>query len=255
VSGTDIRRPWGQLSTAAEPSFAPSRELDFEMELGFWIGEGNRIGQRIPIAQASEAIFGYSLVNDWSARDIQRWEYQPLGPFLSKSFATSVSPFVITPEALAPFRVAARSRPEGEPQPLPYLHDPTDQVEGALDIQVETFCEGQCIAASNTRHLYWTPAQMVTHHASNGCSLRPGDLIASGTISGPEKEARGSLLEITRRGESPLKLADGRTRVFLEDGDEVVLSAWCHRQGLASIGFGQCQGRVLPSDGGLLRGV
>ncbi len=259
VSGAAVKRPNGQTLPpgASEPSFGPSKRLDYELELGIWIGEGNARGEAIPIAEAGSHIAGFCLLNDWSARDVQAWEYQPLGPFLSKSFATSVSPWVVTAEALEPFRCAQPPRPEGDPRPLPYLWDERDQQAGALDIELEVLLltdamreQGlapQRIALSNTLNMYWTVAQMVAHHSVNGCSLQPGDLFGSGTLSGERPESFGSLLELTQGGKQPLHLPSGETRTFLEDGDEIILKARCRRDGYPSIGFGECRGRVLPA--------
>ncbi|MFI8742431.1 fumarylacetoacetase [Stutzerimonas zhaodongensis] len=258
VSGVTVKRPNGQTMPpgASEPSFGPSKRLDHELELGIWIGAGNARGESIPIGEASSHVAGFCLLNDWSARDLQAWEYQPLGPFLSKSFATSVSPWVVTPEALEPFRCAQPVRPEGDPQPLPYLFDEQDQQQGALDIELEVLLlteamrdkgqPAQRIALSSTKNMYWTVAQMVAHHSVNGCSLQPGDLFGSGTLSGSSPESLGSLLEITQGGKQPLELPSGETRTFLEDGDEIILKARCRRDGQASIGFGECRGRVMP---------
>lgn len=253
VSGTEIHRPRGQTKdeSASTPSFGPARELDFELEVGAFLGTGNALGEPIPAAQAQQHVFGLCLVNDWSARDIQRWEYVPLGPFLSKSFATTVSPWVVTLDALEPFRVAG---PEQRPTPLPYL-----QVEGeqAYDMVLEVwlqsaamratarFQEPHRICATNYRHLYWSIAQQVAHHSIGGCNLRPGDLLASGTISGPGPGERGSLIEITWRGSNPLSLPNGETRAFLEDGDRVVLTAWCQGPRYR-VGFGTAEGMVVP---------
>jgi fumarylacetoacetase len=258
ASGTPVRRPSGQTRDGdADPKFGPSKALDYELELGFYVGAGNRLGERVPIAQAEDHIFGLSLLNDWSARDIQAWEYQPLGPFLGKSFATSLSPWVVTMEALAPFRVAAFLRPEGDPAPLPYLSDDDDQEYGGLSVNLEVSLQSAkmreagispCILSrSNVRDLYWTVAQMLTHHASNGCNLRPGDLLASGTVSGEAKSARGCLLELTSRGQEPLTLPNGEQRKFLEDGDEVILRGFCETQGFRRIGLGACRGTVMPA--------
>ncbi|SDL15287.1 fumarylacetoacetase [Pseudomonas indica] len=259
VSGAAVKRPNGQTLApgASEPSFGPSKRLDYELELGIWIGEGNARGEAIPIAEAGSHVAGFCLLNDWSARDVQAWEYQPLGPFLSKSFATSVSPWVVTAEALEPFRCAQPPRPEGDPRPLPYLWDERDQQAGALDIELEVLLltdamreQGlapQRIALSNTLNMYWTVAQMVAHHSVNGCSLQPGDLFGSGTLSGERPESFGSLLELTQGGKQPLHLPSGETRTFLEDGDEIILKARCRRDGYPSIGFGECRGRVLPA--------
>jgi fumarylacetoacetase len=256
VSGAAIRRPTGQLGPRGDepPGFGPSRALDYELEVGAFLGPGNGLGAPIPLAEAGRHVFGLCLVNDWSARDLQRWEYQPLGPFLSKSFATSLGPWVVTAEALAPFRVPASARPEGDPEPLPYLRHEDDAARGGIDLHLEVRLssarmrrEGHApilVSRSNLRDLYWTLAQMVAHHSSNGCNLRPGDLIASGTVSGPEKENRGCLLERTWRGSEPLGLPSGEERRFLEDGDEVTLSGHCERDGFARIGLGECRGVV-----------
>ncbi|WP_416770481.1 fumarylacetoacetase [Pseudomonas sp. RHF3.3-3] len=258
-SGTEVRRPKGQTLPAgqSEPVFGPCARLDYELELGIWIGQGNAMGDSIAIADAAEHIAGFCLLNDWSARDVQAWEYQPLGPFLSKSFVTSISPWVVTAEALEPFRKAQPARPEGDPQPLPYLLDPRDQETGALDIELEVLLQTEAmreqqlpplrLALSNTLHMYWTVAQMVAHHSVNGCQLQPGDLFGSGTLSGPEAGQFGSLLEITEGGKKVVELPSGEVRRFLEDGDEVILRARCHREGFASIGFGECRGRILPA--------
>jgi fumarylacetoacetase len=244
ISGTPVRRPRGQL---AEGNFGPSRELDYEVEVGAFLGPGNAMGEPIPVGEARRHIAGVCLVNDWSARDIQRWEYQPLGPFLAKNFATSVSPWVVTAEALAPFWTDAA--PHDVPV-LPYLQEVGP---GALDVTVEAWLRTGAIrepvrlSRASFRDLYWTPGQMVAHHTSNGCPLRPGDLIASGTVSGPEKENRGCLLELTAKGAEPVNLPDGSRRAFLEDGDEVILTGYCEREGFARIGLGSCAGVVLPA--------
>ena len=259
VSGGDVRRPDGQRKPANEtvPTFGPSRSLDFELELGVWIGPGNALGRPIPIADAASHIAGFCLLNDWSARDVQGWEYQPLGPFLGKSFFTSISPWVVTPEALAPFRIAQAKRPAGDPEPLPYLLDASDQTDGGLDIELEVFLltEGlrakglpaHQLTASNARHLYWTVAQLVAHHSCNGCNLRPGDIFGSGTISGPTGDSLGSMLEISAGGRQPITLASGETRRFLEDGDSVIIQAHCRREGYAGIGFGECRGTIVAA--------
>jgi len=259
VSGTPIRRPHGQWKgpEAELPSFGPSRLLDCELEVGFFVGPGNELGQPIALDEAQDRIFGFTIVNDWSARDLQTWEYQPLGPFLSKSFATTASPWVVTLEALGPFRCAAFRRPEGDPRPLPYLTSKRNEEEGGIDITVELLLESEemrrremppvRLSRGSFRDMYWTPAQMLAHHASNGCNLRPGDLLASGTVSGPDEGSQGCLLEITKRGSRPLKLPSGEERTFLCDGDEVILRAHCQREGFARIGFGECRGVVLPA--------
>jgi fumarylacetoacetase len=256
-SGTPFRRPTGQLPRPDGPVFGPCEKLDYELELGIWIGPGNAQGAPIPIAHAADHIAGFCLLNDWSARDIQAWEYQPLGPFLGKSFATSISPWIVTPEALEPFRIPQPPRPAGDPAPLPYLWDAADQASGGLGLALEAWlvtpgltAQGlppHRIADSHARHMYWTVAQMVAHHSSNGCNLNPGDLFGSGTISGPGREGYASLLEATQGGREPLKLASGEERRFLEDGDEVILRAIARREGFVPIGFGECRGRVLPA--------
>ena len=259
VSGGTLRRPSGQRkpSTETVPSFGPSRSLDYELELGVWIGPGNELGIPVAIADAASHIAGFCLLNDWSARDIQAWEYQPLGPFLGKSFLTTISPWVVTPEALAPFRMAQAPRPAGDPAPLPYLLDAADQAAGALDIELEVFlltpglqAKGlapQRLSVGNARHLYWTVAQLVTHHSSGGCNLRAGDLFGTGTISAPEDGGLGSLLEISAGGRRPIELPSGETRRFLEDGDTVVMQARCRRQGFATIGLGECRGTIAAA--------
>jgi fumarylacetoacetase len=259
VSGTLVRRPSGQAEAAGggAPAFGPSRNLDYELEVGAFLGPGNALGEPVPLAEAESRIFGLCLVNDWSARDLQKWEYQPLGPFLAKSFATSVSPWVVTREALAPYRVPALARPPGDPRPLPYLFHDENETRGGIDVRLEVLLSSKtmrerrlpplAVSRSRLRDLYWTLAQMVAHHTSNGCNLRPGDLIASGTVSGPEDEARGCLLERTWRGIEPLVLPSGEERRFLEDGDEVILRGHCEREGFARIGFGECRGTVVPA--------
>ncbi len=259
ISGSEVKRPCGQTKPpdAAEPVFGPSRMLDYELEVGFFVGEGNQLAETIPLEQAEKHIFGLCLLNDWSARDIQSWEYQPLGPFLGKSFATTISPWVVTLDALAPYRVPAAPRPAGDPKPLPYLWSDADQARGGFDINLEVWLStakmraaGEAavrISLGNMKDLYWTLAQMVTHHASNGCNLRPGDLMATGTVSGATPESVGSLLERTKRGAEPFILPNGEQRKFLEDGDEVILRGWCEREGLPRIGFGECRGIVTTS--------
>ena len=259
ASGTRVRRPNGQVkgATDAPPAYGPSQSLDYESELGMFVGPGNSLGEPVPIASAAEHLFGVCLVNDWSARDIQTWEYQPLGPFLSKSFATTVSPWVVTMEALAPFRAPAFARPAGDPAPLPYLSDPVDQEQGGLEITLEVWLRTQRLrdggapavrlSRASFTGMYWTVAQLLAHHASNGCNLRPGDLLASGTVSGPSKDARGCLLELTWRGSEPLTLPDLETRTFLEDGDEVIMRGYCERDGATRIGFGVCAGEVVAA--------
>jgi fumarylacetoacetase len=285
-SGTPVRRPSGQVKDADKeaPRFGPTRSLDYELELGFFIGPGNSLGAPIPIDAAEDQIFGVCLVNDWSARDIQAWEYQPLGPFLGKSFATSISPWVVTMEALEPYRVSPPPRAAGDPEPLPYLRS-AGQKSSGVEIAGETACatnkpggagiqpaglrpraasafdvtleveltsarmraEGIApmrLSRGNASDLYWTPAQLIAHHTSNGCNLRPGDLLASGTVSGASRESMGCLLEITRRGAEPLALPTGEIRPFLEDGDEITLRGWCERGGFPRISLGACTGRV-----------
>lgn len=259
VSGTDVRRPKGQLKApeAEAPRFAPCERLDYELELGIWVGPGNELGEPVPVGEAAAHVAGYCLLNDWSARDIQAWEYQPLGPFLSKNFASTLSPWVVTPEALAPFRIAQATRPEGDPAPLPYLLDEADQRTGALDLELEVLLSTarmreqglppHRLSLSNTKHMYWTVAQMLAHHTSNGCNLQPGDLLGSGTISAPDPAGFGSLLETTRGGKEPVALPSGESRRFLEDGDEVTLRARARRDGAAPIGFGECRAIILPA--------
>ncbi len=258
-SGVPVRRPRGQAkpADAAVPGFGPSRRLDYELELGVWIGPGNDLGEPIRIDEAPGHVGGYCLLNDWSARDIQAWEYQPLGPFLAKNFASTISAWIVTPEALAPFRIAQPQRPEGDPAPLPYLTDEGDQKEGALDLELEVLLltpglrekglPPHRLALSNARHMYWTVAQMITHHTSNGCNLQPGDLIGTGTISGPDQQSCGSILEATLGGKNPVVLASGEERRFLENGDEVILRARGRRKGYAPIGFGECRATILPA--------
>jgi fumarylacetoacetase len=260
ASGEPVIRPHGQRKApdADAPEFGPSRRLDYELELGIWIGEGNELGQPIPIGEAAEHIAGYCLLNDWSARDLQAWEYQPLGPFLAKNFLTSVSPWVVTPQALEPFRQPTPQRPAGDPQPLAYLDDAGDRERGGLCIQLEvTLTTEKMRSAGLAPHIlsrgsadaamYWSAAQIVAHHSSNGCNLQPGDLIGTGTLSTESEGGLGSLLEISRGGKQPIQLLNGESRSFLEDGDEVTLKAWCESDGAVRIGFGECVGRVVAS--------
>jgi fumarylacetoacetase len=259
VSGTPVRRPRGQLKSpeAEAPVYTESRALDYETEIGCFVGPGNPLGQPVPLERAEDHLFGLTLVNDWSARDIQTWEYQPLGPFLAKSFATTISPWVVTFDALEPYRVPAYQRPAGDPDPLDYLDTALNRSSGGIDVVLEVFLSsvrmrdaGQQparVSRSRMADLYWTVGQMFTHHASNGCNLRPGDLFATGTISGPTREARGCLLELTWRGAEPLVLPNSETRKFLEDGDEVILRASCSRPGGSRIGFGECRGVILSA--------
>ena len=255
-SGSSVRRPNGQRKPPAqsEPDFGPCRGLDYELELGVWIGPGNELGAPIPIGEASRHIAGFCLLNDWSARDIQSWESQPLGPFLAKSLSTLVSPWIVTAEALAPFRVAQPARPSGDPAPLPHLDDPADQANGCFAIAFEVLLRTPKMCADGTTphvlsrangtDLYWTVAQMVAHHTSNGCNLRPGDLFGSGTISGTERGSAGCLLEMTRGGRDPVMLCNGETRTWLDDGDEIILRGQARSPGYASIGLGECRGTV-----------
>jgi fumarylacetoacetase len=259
ASGTAVRRPRGQVAGAPgePPSFVPTRLLDYELEVGAFVGTPNALGVPVGMEEAREHLFGLCLVNDWSARDIQAWEYQPLGPFLGKSFATTVSPWVVTLDALEPFRAPAFPRPQEDPAPLPYLASSDDQQRGGFDVQLEVLLEtprmhqaGEApflLSRSNLRELYWTLGQMVAHHSSNGCNLRTGDLLATGTVTGSATTARGCLLEITARGAQPVVLRNGETRKFLEDGDTVILRGYCEREGAKRIGFGECRGTVLPA--------
>ena len=260
ISGQQVVRPKGQRKPpdAETPDYGPSRRLDYELELGIFVGRGNQLGEAIPIGEAGNHIAGYCLLNDWSARDLQAWEYQPLGPFLAKNFLTSISPWVVTPDALAPFRKAMPPRPDGDPEPLPYLADAIDRERGGLGIKLEVslltmqmrdagmaphiLSKGEAAAA-----MYWSAAQIVAHHSSNGCNLQPGDLIGTGTLSTAEETGLGSLLEISKGGKAPIQLPNGETRSFLEDGDELTMSARCETDGAVSIGFGSCSGRVVPA--------
>jgi len=254
-----VARPLGQLKSPdrAEPVFAPTARLDYELELGAWIAGENDLGEPVPLTQAWDRIGGFSLLNDWSARDIQAWEYQPLGPFLAKNFLSTVSPWVVTAEALAPFRVPQPARPEDDPQPLPYLSDPADRELGALSLRLEASIRSEAmrnagmplhrLSSGPATNMYWTFGQMVAHHTSNGCDLHPGDLLGSGTISGPDPETFGSLMELSQGGKQPIDLPTGERRGFLEDGDELVLSAFAEREGFRSIGLGSCGGIVAPA--------
>jgi len=256
ASGEVVRRPRGQTKedTAQSPEFGPSKLLDYELELGFFVGPGNPLGSPIPVERSEDHVFGFCIVNDWSARDIQKWEYQPLGPFLSKSFMTTISPWVVTLEALEPFRVPACDRPAGDPAPLGYLEWEGDKKRGGIDVALEVYLSTAQmrntevppvrVSRSNFRDMYWTAAQMVAHHTSNGCNLRPGDLLASGTVSGPSRDSLGCLLELTRRGAEPVVFPTGETRRFLQDGDEVIMRAFCEREGFVRVGFGECRGVV-----------
>lgn len=270
ASGEPVVRPSGQRAPAEEggvPTFGPSKLLDYEMEVGVFLASGNSMGQPIGVDEAEAHMLGLCLVNDWSARDIQKWEYQPLGPFLAKSFATTLSPYIVTMEALAPFRCPAFTRAEGDPKPLPHLFSERDQSMGGVDMTVEVLLASEAmreqgmtplrLSIGNFRQMYWTIAQMLTHHASNGCPMQPGDLLASGTVSGPERGSRGCLLELTWDGDAsnpvpgtqrtPIELPTGETRLFLEDGDEVIMRGWCEREGYRRIGFGECTGVVAAA--------
>jgi fumarylacetoacetase len=252
VSGTAVLRPNGQMKApdAAQPVFGPSKRLDYEAEIGFVVGPGNALGKPIAVGKALDHVFGVVLMNDWSARDVQAWEYQPLGPFLAKSFATTISPWIVTRDALEPYRCPAFPRAEGDPKPLPYLWDDADQREGGLAIEVEMhLCTDKMkapvrLSRASFRDSYWTAAQLVAHHTSNGCNLRPGDLLGSGTISGATPDSFGSMMELTHGGKNPLALPGGESRAFLEDGDEVIQRARCAREGYATIGFGEARGTI-----------
>ena len=241
---------------ATTPVVGPSQKMDIELELAVFIGPGNELGQPISIRDSESHVFGLALLNDWSARDIQPWEYQPLGPFLSKNFASTISPWIVTMEALAPYRTAPPVRPEGDPQPLPYLDSSANRQSGALDIQLE-FClqtqqmrdaqqAPERVTSTSYRHAYWTLAQMVAHHSVNGCNLQPGDMLGTGTLSGPTLGEACALIELTAGGKNPIALSNGERRSYLQDGDRVVLRAWCEKPGAARIGFGQCAATVLP---------
>ena len=273
-SGSPIIRPRGQQAPAEEggdPTFGPCKLLDYELEVGVVVGRGNVMGEPISIQDAEDHILGLCLVNDWSARDLQKWEYQPLGPFLAKSFATTVSPYIVTMEALAPFRTPAYERPAGDPAPMPYLTSDHNTSMGGVDLTLEVFIASEQMRAKGMdpvrlskgsfKDMYWTIAQMLTHHSSNGCAMNPGDLLASGTVSGPERSSRGCLLELTWDGNAfsnppelvptsqrtPVELPSGESRKFLEDGDEIILKGYCERDGYRRIGFGECRGIIAPS--------
>ncbi|TQV88088.1 fumarylacetoacetase [Aliikangiella coralliicola] len=259
VSGQTFKRPKGQLKApdATEPGLAPCKRLDYEMEVGIYIGKGNELGEAISLDNAEDHVFGMCLFNDWSARDIQAWEYQPLGPFLAKNFASTVSPWIVTTEALAPFRTNW-TRDEADPQPLPYLDSAHNRDKGGFDVQLEVQLEtpkmkeagepASHLSLSNFRHSYWTVAQMVAHHSVNGCNLRPGDMFGSGTQSGPEHEEAGSLLELSRGGKESITLDNGETRTFLEDGDTIIMRGWCQKEGAKRIGFGEVASTVIPAE-------
>jgi fumarylacetoacetase len=273
-SGTPVRRPVGQQAPAEDggtPGFGPCKMLDYEMEMGAIIGRGNELGEPISIADAEDHLLGLCILNDWSARDLQKWEYQPLGPFLAKNFASTVSPYIVTMEALAPFRCPAFDRPPGDPQPLAYMSSEANRTAGGFDITLEVhLATAQMrnkgiapvrISKGNFRDMYWTLAQMVAHHTVNGCNLQPGDLLGSGTVSGTARDSRGSLLELTWDGDpfasppvlvpgtqrTPLKMPTGEERKFLQDGDEVIMKAYCEREGFRRIGFGECRGVITPA--------
>jgi len=277
VSGAEVRRPKGQLLPGATiddgpPALGPCKLLDYEMEVGFFVGGANAMGESLSVDEAEERLFGVCLVNDWSARDMQKWEYQPLGPFLAKSFATTLSPYIVTMEALAPFRAAAFERADDDPKPLPHLTSDRNRDKGGIDMKVEVYLASKQmrekgmdpirLSRGNFRDLYWTPAQMLAHHASNGCNMQTGDLFASGTVSGPTRESRGSLLELSWDGDpfatppvlvpgsqrTPIKLPTGEERKFLADGDEVIMKGFCEREGFRRIGFGECRGVVTAAE-------
>lgn len=258
VSGQTFHRPNGQTKApdAEVPSFGPCKRLDYELELGIYLGKGNELGDAIAIENAENHVFGFCVFNDWSARDLQAWEYQPLGPFLAKNFASTVSPWIVTTEALAPFRTSW-TRDENDPQPMDYLESAHNREFGAFDIKMDVQIETEKMRAageaptqvskSSFKHSYWTVAQMVTHHTVNGCNFQPGDMLGSGTQSGPEHEEAGSLLELSRGGKEKITLANGEQRAFLEDGDNVIMRGWCEKDGFARIGFGSVEGTVLPA--------
>ena len=258
VSGQEFHRPCGQTKApdAAEPSFGPCKRLDYELELGIYLGNGNKLGESIALDDADQHVFGFCLFNDWSARDLQAWEYQPLGPFLAKNFASTVSPWILSNEALLPYRTSW-TRDEADPQPLAYLESAKNREQGSIDIQLEVLLETEqmrqqdtapCqLSKSSFKHSYWTVAQMVAHHSVNGCNLKPGDFFGSGTQSGPKHEEAGSLLELSKGGKQSIELANGETRTFLEDGDNVIMRGFCHKDGYARIGFGEVTSKVLPA--------
>ncbi len=259
ISGQEFRRPWGQIKAPDQntPSYQPTSKLDFELEMGILIGTGNELGMPITMESAESCIFGLCLLNDWSARDIQAWEYQPLGPFLAKSFASTISPWMVTMEALAPFRTSY-SRPSEDPEPLPHLTSGANSKSGGLDVSLEVSLQSnhmkqknidpQSLARSNFSYSYWTTAQMVTHHASNGCNLRAGDLLGTGTQSGPILDQAGSMLELSQGGQVPIELLGGEKRLFIEDGDNVIMRAWCEKAGATRIGFGSVESKVVEVD-------
>ncbi|OYU32956.1 MAG: fumarylacetoacetase [Comamonadaceae bacterium PBBC2] len=258
TSGHSVRRPCGQtLKPGAEiPALTATQRLDYELELAIWVGQGNALGEPVPLDEAEDHVWGVSLLNDWSARDFQAWEYQPLGPFLAKNFATTTSPWVVSLDALAPFR-APFTRPEGDPQPLPYLDGAHNRAAGAFDVVLEVWLQtpamaaaghaGHLLSSSNFLDAYWTLAQLVTHHTVNGCNLRPGDVLGTGTLSGPAPEQGGSMLELSAGGKQPISLPNGETRTFLQDGDTVILKAHAQRAGARRIGLGECRGTIVPA--------
>ena len=259
VSGTPVCRPSGQIKTGDEPVYAPTKRLDYEAELGFVVGTASRLGRPVAVKDALEHIFGVALLNDWSARDIQAWEYQPLGPFLAKSFATTISPWIVTLEALAPFRCPAFARPQGDPKPLPHLYDEADQRAGGFAVEVEMHLRSAKmrqqktaplrLSAGNFRDSYWTLAQIVAHQTSNGCNLQPGDILGSGTISGASPEALGSMMELTQAGKNPIRLPSEETRTFVEDGDEVIQRGGAGAKDYRRIGFGEARAVIQPARG------
>lgn len=256
-SGVDLRRPCGQRVDAAgaSPVFGPSRRLDIELEMGMFVGRGNALGEPIPVGEAGDHVSGFCLLNDWSARDIQFWEMTPLGPFLGKNFGTTISSWIVTTEALRPFRIPVMEREPGDPLPLPHLFDTADQASGGIDVSLQVLLQSSAmreaslpaeeIIASSSRYLYWTPAQMIAHHASSGCNLQPGDLVGTGTLSGPTPSQLSSLLELTQGGANPFTLKNGESRAFVEDGDEITFVGRASRQGFVSIGFGACTSRIV----------
>ncbi|MCO4800167.1 MAG: fumarylacetoacetase [Colwelliaceae bacterium] len=259
ISGSDFKRPKGQTKapTATEPSFGPCKRLDYELEIGIFIGNGNALGEPVSIENAEDHVFGICIFNDWSARDIQGWEYQPLGPFLSKSFASTISPWIVTTEALAPYKTQW-TRDESDPQPMPYLESSQNRTSGSFDINLQVLLETEtmrnaehaptALAQSNFKDSYWTVAQMVAHHTVNGCNLRAGDMFGSGTQSGPKPEEAGSMLELSNAGSEPISLPNGESRTFLEDGDNVIMTGWCEKEGASRIGFGLVEAKILPAD-------
>lgn len=261
LSGIDVVRPNGQVKRpGAAPSYGPCERLDYELEMGVWVGPGNMLGRPIPISEARHHIAGLSILNDWSARDIQAWEYQPLGPFLAKNFHSSISPWIVTMEALAPYRAAQPARAEGDPAPLPYLLEESDQRAGALEVTMEVALQTAAMRATGeapTRlstgsmtAMYWTIAQLVAHHSSNGCNLQAGDLLGTGTLSGREDGSKGSLLELSAGGARPIGLSNGESRTFLEDGDEIIMTAYAEAPGYVRIGFGACRARIIAAPKG-----